>query len=286
VHASGEGTFLDETVNQRVSRDSPPRSDASIWNRLTLHEAQLFRVLLAEDGPVGARIAARKMADRGINISEGTVSRLFLRLDDLGLSAAVGRQGRLVTAEGRRVGNIALANERRNEELDKAFEIRHVPQLIDLLQARRGLEREVAYVAAERATDDEIATLQRLAAEYQARQDLGVDVTACSMSFHRSLVTAAHSPLLEALAKTLLDERLEKFEPLLQSITESAGAGSRPHEHQQIVQAVANRDADAAEALMAAHLTRMIDDAKVFSAVHDQVSQPAVPSTGGRPARE
>jgi DNA-binding FadR family transcriptional regulator len=278
----GEGTSLDDqTLDQSVSHDSPRQSDTSIWNRLTLHEAQLFRVLLSEDGPIGARIAARKMAELGSNISEGTVSRLFLRLDGMGLSASVGRQGRLVTRTGRRVGEIALANERRNEELNKAFDIRRIPQLIDLLQARRGLEREVAYVAAERATDDEIATLQHLAAEYETRQHLGVDITACSMSFHRSLVTAAHSPLLETLAKTLLDERLETFEPLLQSIRSPNGTeSSAPYEHQQIVQAVANRDAAAAETHMAAHLTRMIDDVKAFSAGQDQAGQEVIPLPG------
>jgi DNA-binding FadR family transcriptional regulator len=269
----------EQTLDQPVASDSPSPSDVSIWNRLTLHEVQLFRVLLSENCPIGARVAARKLAELGSNISEGTVSRLFLRLDGLGLSTSVGRQGRLVTPEGRRVGDIALANERRNEELNKAFDIRRIPQLIDLLQARRGLEREIAYLAAERATDDEIVTLQRLAAEYETRQHLGVDVTACSMSFHRSLVTAAHSPLLETLAKTLLDERLETFEPLLQSITRRTGSRA-PYEHQQVVQAVASRDAAGAASLMAAHLTRMIDEASAVTAGDDQTVQELMPTPG------
>jgi DNA-binding FadR family transcriptional regulator len=130
------------------------------------------------------------------------------------------------------------------------------------LELRRMIEPSAARLAAERATDDQIAAL------YQAYEEMaaaGDDLDAFmepDLRFHRLLLEACRNELLEHMS--------EIFTALLRTIFAYSSSSSRAYpraarRHRAIVRAIDGRDPDAAEQ----GVLRLIDDTKsnVASAV-------------------
>ncbi|GAA5040173.1 FCD domain-containing protein [Thermocatellispora tengchongensis] len=238
---------------------------------LNPEEERLLAIVLRSDGPVGARLAGRQLREAGLDISEATVSRIFKRLDDFGLTVPAGRKGRTLTEHGRRCAEALSARQRHEEEFARAFDIRTVEQLLDLLHARRGVERELAARAASRASDEDVARLEELLRSHERRLAADEDARQVGMDFHRVIARIAGSDLLGALANAVLNESLIPLEKVLDVITGGHDTvGRSVPEHVEIVAAIRRRDPAAAEEAMARHLTRLIDEVNDF-ARSDQV---------------
>src|SRR4051812_33829762 len=103
--------MTDQTFTAQGRSSAEP--DAAV--ELTRDEWLLLRILDETPGPVGSRLATRALHDYGATVSEATTSRLFRRLDELGLSTAQGRKGRTVTDTGRAQVRRMKRNSERNE---------------------------------------------------------------------------------------------------------------------------------------------------------------------------
>ncbi|WP_160118518.1 FadR/GntR family transcriptional regulator [Rhodococcus wratislaviensis] len=219
------------------------------------------------DEPVGARVARRVLVEEfGRDLSEASVSRVLLRLDGLGLTEAVGRKGRILSPRGRRHVSSTLSSRHRHEQFTRALDLRSVQEILDWLRARRALETEIASLAAQRVSTDDLASLQAALDEHRSCILRGADPTPAGMYFHQLLVEAAKSPLFEALAGSLHSPALASVERALDVITGGHGTiGHSPDEHAIVLEAVRNRDADAASGAMHSHLSRLIGEVEEFS---------------------
>lgn len=227
---------------------------------LNVDEARMLRVFLEANGPLGARLGARELARLGSQLSEATVSRLFGRLDERGLTAPVGRKGRVLTAEGRRAAENAVLSERTSTGLTIALDVREIHQLIDFLRVRRGLEQEAVVLAAERATEEDLAALAANIEESDKLFQYGDRDFGLSNQFHRMLMAAAHSPLLSAMADIVLSERLDELSEILVAISSATRAGQAGvAEHRLLLEALRRRDGLAARSILNDHLSRLID---------------------------
>ena len=242
----------------------------SQFSELSRDEAKLMRVFVAHTEPIGARLASRELQSQGLSISEATVSRLFSKLDARGYTRAVGRKGRVATAAGRARAEGALRDAATSARLNHALEIQEVDQLIDLLHARRGVEREATALAAERATEEDLAALRANVEQYRTSvAKRGAD-SSLGNDFHRLLTKAAHSPLLETMAALILNERMDSLEPVLLVITSGHGTiGTAPEEHVAIIEALERRDGAAAQRVLTEHLTRLITEVEEFASANN-----------------
>lgn len=241
-------------------------ADPGLWDSLSAEERATVLLLVDRDAPVGARVAMRLLEETGLRISEASVSRVFVRLDAVNLTSAVGRKGRTLTPVGRDLALRVQANERRNAGFSEALDIRSVEQLLDLLYARRGVEREAARAAALRGTAREIKQLRSLLREQERLLAAGLDAHPGGMRFHLAVCAMAGGRLFPALAQVVLAESLEPLERVLEVITGGHGTvGESATDHARIVEAIAARDGDAAEAAMAAHLARLIGEVETFA---------------------
>jgi GntR family transcriptional repressor for pyruvate dehydrogenase complex len=119
-------------------------------------------------------------------------------------------------------------------------------------EVRAVLETHIAGLAAERATDDDIARIRvvhdRMVAEAAARD---IDAAARDdLEFHRLVAIATHNELylvlLDSIGTALIDIRRENL-----------GSGSAPmtlDQHAAVLEAIAAHDPAAARSAMAAHL--------------------------------
>jgi DNA-binding FadR family transcriptional regulator len=237
--------------------------------QLTNEETVLLHAIGLSSTPVGSRRAADALRDQGIAVSESTVSRLLRRLDRHNLTEALAAKGRVLTDEGRQLVASLTERDRREQILRDASGVRDIDELLDLLYARRGVEREAARAAARRATDADIRRLQDLVADHQARIDQGRVIRHGALTFHQVIGEMANNRLLAAMMEVLFEPVMDQTEAILDVIIGSHHSEQRSvEEHLEIMEAIVQRDPERADAAMAAHLGRLIAETEEFAATH------------------
>lgn len=125
--------------------------------------------------------------------------------------------------------------------------------LAHLKEARLFLETGLARMAAERATDADVARLrQRLAEHGEAVVELDQFLPR-DMAFHREIALISGNPIFPAIVEGLFNWASEYYQTIVRA------PGVEPltlAEHQRIVDAIAAHDADGAALAMHEHLTR------------------------------
>lgn len=125
--------------------------------------------------------------------------------------------------------------------------------ILAVIEARIAIECEAAALAAERRTPADVRTVrQALTARAEHRSEIESHVDT-DTAFHRAVVAAAHNPILLEL--------FDGFTPRLRGamidmlrLRVAFGSDEDHAAHQDLVEAVAGRDAAAAAALSRAHL--------------------------------
>ena len=132
--------------------------------------------------------------------------------------------------------------------------LRSQPDMLEYLKEARGfLEINIAREAASRATDEQVAQLQKCVDDQRAAmQDLSAFLER-DMDFHRTLAGLHGNPIFPAIVQSLFQWASEYYQPMVRApgVEELTLA-----EHQAIVDALARRDGEAAADAMSRHLNR------------------------------
>jgi len=128
--------------------------------------------------------------------------------------------------------------------------------IASVVEARIAIEVEASTLAAHRRTPTELGAMRRAAderASQRSRIDEHVDA---DMALHRSIVVAAHNPILTELFDGFAPRSREAMIDLLRSRGEY-GSDDDQRTHTRILDAIADRDAVAAASLTREHLLRL-----------------------------
>lgn len=227
------------------------------WNSLGEEERLLAEHLWSSGAPIGAAKGHRFLLERGFAVSQATVSRSLLRLDQAGITQAVGRAGRRLTEEGRTLLDRRATHHRRNALVDSLFEGADERQLVDLLHLRRSIELEAVDLVIERAVPEDFDGLDASVRAYAEHRD-GGDFTRDAIEFHLSICRATRSLPYVLIAEALLPE-MGRLEPLLVRASEiQHEVGRSNDEHAAIAAALRDRDRDQARHLLGEHFDAMI----------------------------
>jgi len=132
--------------------------------------------------------------------------------------------------------------------------LRTQPQTLEhMKEVRLCLETTTARIAAELATEEDIAKLRQCVASHRsaiADLDTFIDL---DMAFHREIATISRNPIFPAIVEAMFDWAREYYQPLVRAPGVEALTLA---EHEQIVDAIAAHDAPKASESMHAHLTR------------------------------
>jgi DNA-binding FadR family transcriptional regulator len=126
----------------------------------------------------------------------------------------------------------------------------------DLIETRRMLEVQMAGLAAERATDAEIASIARHLETMRESQDDHERYSAADLEFHLAIARASHNQLLYNLLYTLR----HILGALITKVVVDYDANHMPQSfrvHVPIFEAIRARNGEAAGRAMAAHLDRL-----------------------------
>ena len=128
-----------------------------------------------------------------------------------------------------------------------------------LVEVREILEPEIAALAAQRAEDQDIATMQEAVNVMdQAGRDAEAFIEA-DLDFHLALAEAAANPivlsLIDSIVGLLREQRLRIFRI-------GGGPERGQHHHKRILDAIKRHDAAGARAAMQAHLCQVREDSR------------------------
>lgn len=231
-------------------------------------DRQEYLILLTinqSESPVGSGHLSRELKNYGWELSEATAGRILAQYDTNGYTTRIGFQGRRLTPLGlARLKELEDKKTRSDQGLEffKVLETRTPEELIDILVARRAIERELSRLAAFHATGEEISELwyiQRLQQERIAHWKGGAAEQ--DVAFHRVLAKAARNKVLEAAMELIRQDG--QLAPVLEYIRKEVHSVVSL-DHANIVSAIETHNPDAAEKAMVDHVDNLIKDVRKY----------------------
>jgi GntR family transcriptional repressor for pyruvate dehydrogenase complex len=172
-------------------------------------------------------------------VSRNCIREVMKALSFFGIIAAKPGQGTFLSENALR--NI------RNTELLRL--ISGQSSLIELIEVRLLIEAQAAYWAAERATQEDIASLQEILDEEKTRAEPAVDIHA---KFHDAIVNLSGNNLLINLYNSIRTEIAVQRKKYEKWPSEELRAFAR--QHQEILDKIKKRDPQGARDLMQEHI--------------------------------
>ncbi|MCX7828581.1 MAG: FCD domain-containing protein [Thermanaerothrix sp.] len=229
-------------------------------------DVELKVLMIIRDSPVpmGAGAIRRELERRGMFLSEATVGRLLTDLEVRGMLRKDRNKGRHMTELG--LNRLALL-ERNSLSSAMAMGLvdsilsREGERILELLEARRAVEQEVARLAALRGTPDQISALWSSVECMEEAVRMGNPVWEEDSRFHRMLAMASGNRLLVSVVELLRQNPFEARE--LEMVRRKAGRLSNS-DHRSIMEAVSNHDPDEAEMAMRRHIDNLVADCRAL----------------------
>ncbi|MBP8614124.1 MAG: FadR family transcriptional regulator [Firmicutes bacterium] len=223
-----------------------------------------LKILSGSSTPIGAWNLSRQMVQEGTSVSEATAGRILRDLEDKGYVRAEGRVGRVITPLGDKALTEwlnAKAQSRTHTAFVESLRISERQELIDVLVARRAIETETAYLAAQNATDKDLRNIETIIKEHEQLLTLGSSGVEKDVEFHRALAEAGKNKvLLSALDVIYHDPEVGRALEYIR-----AKIGSRMVEdHKRIFARVLERDDEGARQAMAFHIDNVIKDVNTY----------------------
>jgi GntR family transcriptional repressor for pyruvate dehydrogenase complex len=227
-------------------------------------EFQILEILSEAKAPVGAGAIRQALEDRGTNLSEATVGRVLRELDHRGYTGKSGFQGRSLSPEGaERLGTLreerghAVSANLLLEELKS----QGIEKILDVLVARRAIERETARLAARVVTPEEIETLRELVAQQEAALRKKESVAPFDAAFHREIARISRNAILAAAVDLIRQD--VKLGPAFEYARKKA-ASTLGSDHKAIIDALEAHDEDRADRAMVMHVENTLRDVQRY----------------------
>ncbi|MDP2859648.1 MAG: FCD domain-containing protein [Bacillota bacterium] len=241
-------------------------------------ELDVLSALDSSDRPMGACLLHMKLKDKH-HIGQATIGRMLLELDGRGLTTRHAYAGRKITAEGKAYldelsGAAVFMRER--DMLLETLTAQDARTLFAVLEVRYGLEGYCAYLAADRATEDDIACLRDVLRQDEEAFTRGESGDREDALFHETVARAAHNPVLEHTVK--LVRQASVFAPVIASILRGRLAeGEQYPDLYDILDRIEQREPDGAREKMCIHIDKMKRELEAFLAKRDGATHQAGP---------
>jgi GntR family transcriptional repressor for pyruvate dehydrogenase complex len=198
----------------------------------------------------GSQLPAERDLATQFGVSRTAVREAIKALQEKGLVDAFPGRGTFVTN--------GTSNSMRRS-LDRIIKSSETDGWAYLVEVREILEPEIAALAAARAEDQDIATMQEAVNVMdQAGRDSDAFIEA-DLDFHLALAEAAANPivlsLIDSIVGLLREQRLRIFQI-------GGGPERGQHHHKRILDAIKRHDAPGARAAMQAHLAQVREDSR------------------------
>lgn len=204
---------------------------------------QISLLIAAGEFKYGDRLPAERELARKIGVSRPVLREALVTLEISGLVEVRGGSGCFVTATP--------------DTLPPAF-ADGGPSPFEVIHARSVIEGEIAALAAEKATAEDVAGLEETVAMMRADITTGRDTRETDRQFHIRLAEMTGNSVLAGIVGDLWSHMTA---PVFNRLGANSGLRDTDtitvSEHMRIIEAVAAQDAQGARKAMAAHLERV-----------------------------
>lgn len=222
-------------------------------------EYQILKLLREAQEPLGAVYLSAALGDQ-YEVSQSTIGRKLLHLDYHGHTRKVKNVGRVITEKGKAYLEELedeLIYQKLHKDFMKALNPSTIEDIIDVLVARRGLEKESCYLAAKNAIPEHIAKMELALAEQNRKIDkFGQAGDREDNRFHRWIAVASGNKVL--LTTITLLRRENAFTMHLGTVRKMIGAGELYKEHVKILECIKAKDCNGAAMAMEDHINKII----------------------------
>lgn len=221
----------------------------------------LFEKIAAEDMPIGAVLLNEMLKQNNHQLSEAVVGRLLRSYRSEGYLERIKNQGHVLTDQGRAFFKQLSAQRELYTAMDKLVRkgVIEGQNFLHILIARRAIEVEASYRAALNATTKDIMLLEQIVQKQYVGMEKGEDYSYESASFHRTVIAASKIPLLVTFYNFigLSNQWQNFFIGTFKLYNTPMNQG-----HEQILDAIKNREPEKAAKLMSDHMDQVILNAE------------------------
>jgi len=193
----------------------------------------------------GDRLPSIAQLAKELQVSAGTIREALRSLQSIGMIKIEHGSGVYVTGA------------RPSTELSSHFQNVGDGLLLALAETRRILEPELASLAAERGTDEELTEIEGLVRQMEEEDKNGNDFAELDVLFHRQIAHAARNPILSQTMEGVSDLFLESRRAIL---LDPKAVLRALRYHALIADALKLRNAPQARLLMQGHMNSMLDE--------------------------
>lgn len=226
-------------------------------------EYRILQQAAAQDTPIGAGFLFNTLQkDNAPILSEATLGRYLRSLEQKGYLASEhydGRsRGRVITEAGRvRLQELSLHEDRQKsiravmellgENLDK--------QLRDMLVARKIVEPEMAALAAQSASEENLSAIRRILNQMDDLTAAGQSMAPTDGPFHAEIAKASGNSILESILKIARTE--QDHSQTIEYIIRATGHRTSS-DHWNIYLAIKDQNPNKARRIMRQHIVKLI----------------------------
>lgn len=194
---------------------------------------------------VGDKLPSEASFVQQLEVSRTVVREAYKSLAALGIiEMSAGRRAQVAGFDGSVIG-LTLTHALRTDQLN-------VHQVWD---ARRSIELRTAELAALHRSEQELADIQHLCRQMRESYQDQAAVTEHDINFHNAIAKASRNPLLAVLVMSL-SSAIRETNPIVWRYRRTAEEQREIVDlHEQVVEAIAARDPDAARAAMERHFS-------------------------------
>ena len=221
-------------------------------------EYELLQIIEKVNEPVGASSLALTL-----KTPQATIGRKLHELEFEGYLKKQSNKGRVITEDGKSrlkmLRNDALRQAKVTELLNESS-INSEQDLLDILYARRLIEREIAFLAAHKITQEECKRLEKILADQRLDIKYGELGDQQDLEFHRVLGQIAGNKILGQIVSLITTQSHAYLEfSYISKKFESA-----VKDHEAVLECLIKKDAEGAAKAMVEHIDRVIVDVKKY----------------------
>jgi len=227
-------------------------------------EYEIMCIIASREGPVGSGVISQQISRDFDAFSEATIGRILRRFDQRGFTEKEPYRGRVLTDRGEAVLKEYRLDKKMKKEINKFLDLTRVErrqELLDMLIARKAIEREIVKIAAPKITKKEAQELKEIIERHQQDFSNGENYNDGDKNFHLKLAEIAGNSFLEASLKMIRNN--EAYSPVLEQMRTIVGS-KIVDDHSQIIAALESGSPDRAEGAMVRHLNNIIRDIKLY----------------------
>lgn len=224
----------------------------------------ILKIINHSEVPVGSGYIRHNLKMQGIDISEATVGRMLRQLDIKNYTEKIGFKGRTLTSVGKqKLEELERENtiSHYGRELLDVIRVTGKQELLDILIARKAIESQLAKLAANYVTDEEIQEMKEVITSQQEHVNEGISIAEDDVKFHKLIAKAARNRVL--IAAMDLIRQHGQLSPMLEYIRKEVKS-TVLLDHKNIYKAIASRKPELAEKAMIIHIENLERDVKKY----------------------